>query len=294
MATSNQSVIERYSQIFLGTSSPTDLLQSVWDHRKAILDQILVSTLVYLLVCIILYKLVFKWRATKFPDQLRRVLLVTAHPDDECMFFGPTLLSLCRRKNCEVYVLCLSNGNYDKKGHLRRTELWSSCKVLGLRPENVILYNVTDLQDDPTVEWKVDKVAGIIRKYVESLQIEALISFDQDGVSHHANHCQIYYAIASLFFAKIIKEADCQFFALDSVNVFRKYLLLFDLPVTLLLSTNWFVLHWSDFRTARIAMKQHRSQLLWFRYLYIFTSRYMLINSLRQITVSDIELDLQL
>ena len=32
----------------------------------------------------------------------------TAHPDDECMFFGPALCRVLR--DHEVHVLCLSNG----------------------------------------------------------------------------------------------------------------------------------------------------------------------------------------
>lgn len=189
------------------------LATSLWDHFRTesavILDQVLISTLVYLLVCIGLYKIIFRYRPTRFPGlQLQqRVLVVTAHPDDECMFFGPTILSLSRRKDCEVYLLCLSNGNYDKKGHLRRAELWSSCKVLEMRPDNVTMCNVTELQDDPTSEWKAQKVAKIIQKYVDSLAIQTIITFDQDGVSRHSNHCQIYYAVASLFLAKSLRES---------------------------------------------------------------------------------------
>jgi N-acetylglucosaminylphosphatidylinositol deacetylase len=44
------------------------------------------------------------------PPQLgRHVLILTAHPDDECMFFGPTITSLVRAKT-RVHVLCLSTG----------------------------------------------------------------------------------------------------------------------------------------------------------------------------------------
>ena len=37
------------------------------------------------------------------------VLLITAHPDDECMFFAPTILSL-QQQEVQVYLLCLSEG----------------------------------------------------------------------------------------------------------------------------------------------------------------------------------------
>ncbi len=49
------------------------------------------------------------------------VMFVIAHPDDECMFFGPAITSMTqpvasdhsvgRRKAKHVYLLCLSDGN---------------------------------------------------------------------------------------------------------------------------------------------------------------------------------------
>jgi N-acetylglucosaminylphosphatidylinositol deacetylase len=50
------------------------------------------------------------FRSTQLPEKASRVLLVTAHPDDECMFFGPTLIALKRKTNCRIFVLCLSRG----------------------------------------------------------------------------------------------------------------------------------------------------------------------------------------
>lgn len=40
-----------------------------------------------------------------------RALLVTAHPDDECMFFAPTILKLVESQ-ASVYLLCLSTGRF--------------------------------------------------------------------------------------------------------------------------------------------------------------------------------------
>ena len=63
----------------------------------------------------------------------RRVLLVIAHPDDEAMFFVPTLMSL-QQASHEVSVLCLSRGDADGLGAIRERELTASCSVLGLAP----------------------------------------------------------------------------------------------------------------------------------------------------------------
>lgn len=82
------------------------------------LEHLLLVALAYSIVCLGLYHLVFRRSLSsgftlctneRFPN-CRRVLIVTAHPDDECMFFGPTILSLAKRSNCTIYLLCLSNG----------------------------------------------------------------------------------------------------------------------------------------------------------------------------------------
>ena len=41
----------------------------------------------------------------------KQVLILTAHPDDECMFFGPTITALrSGSSKTRVHVLCLSTG----------------------------------------------------------------------------------------------------------------------------------------------------------------------------------------
>jgi N-acetylglucosaminylphosphatidylinositol deacetylase len=45
------------------------------------------------------------------PISGRNILLVIAHPDDEVMFFGPTLVGITNSSaENNVRVLCLSNG----------------------------------------------------------------------------------------------------------------------------------------------------------------------------------------
>lgn len=88
------------------------------DNIKEALDHLILVILAYLLICFSIYQLIFRRFANRFHlisdvrlARYRRVLIVTAHPDDECMFFGPTILSLTQRKEpCTVYLLCLSNG----------------------------------------------------------------------------------------------------------------------------------------------------------------------------------------
>lgn len=74
------------------------------------------------------------------PDS--NVLLLTAHPDDECMFFAPTILSLTKHHHLEhgdgekkplnVFSLALSVGDAEGLGDTRREELGRSLDVLGV------------------------------------------------------------------------------------------------------------------------------------------------------------------
>lgn len=55
-----------------------------------------------------------------------------------------------------------------------------------------------------------------------------------------------------------------------------------------------YILPWDSRALIHKAMKQHRSQLLWFRRLYMLFSRYMLINTLQEMDLVDIELELEI
>lgn len=63
---------------------------------------------------------------------------MTAHPDDEAMFFLPTIMSLQKYK---IHLLCLSNGNYDKLGEIREKELKKCCDYLKFDKLEIITDN---------------------------------------------------------------------------------------------------------------------------------------------------------
>lgn len=76
--------------------------------------------------------------ATRFPAlRNKRICLLIAHPDDEAMFFAPTVLALTRPETGNhVKILCLSSGNADGLGETRKKELVKSGMLLGLRNED--------------------------------------------------------------------------------------------------------------------------------------------------------------
>lgn len=84
--------------------------------------------------------------SSRFPT-LRgaRVLLLIAHPDDEAMFFSPTMTALTRPdRGNHVKILCLSNGGKDGLGAVRTKEIRESALKLGIRSKEDVF-----VLDDP-------------------------------------------------------------------------------------------------------------------------------------------------
>ncbi|KAG8871656.1 N-acetylglucosaminyl-phosphatidylinositol de-N-acetylase [Tulasnella sp. 331] len=152
----------------------------------------------------------------------RRALLVTAHPDDECLFFAPTILSL-RETGTDVFGLVLSTGNQDGLGDVRVREAKASFSVLGLGEERVRVLDHPKLQDNITVVWSDILIQEVIGEHAKIWMIDDLITFDAGGVSNHPNHISVYNG-ARLLFSHPSITRGLRLFILESVRLDRKYI----------------------------------------------------------------------
>ena len=57
-----------------------------------------------------------------------RVLLITAHPDDESMFFAPVIITLTQA-NVEIFLLCLSEGHFIPLNTQPKTDVRTQCNT---------------------------------------------------------------------------------------------------------------------------------------------------------------------
>eukprot|EP01095_Lingulamoeba_sp_RSL-Kostka_P013617 TRINITY_DN5682_c0_g2_i1.p1 TRINITY_DN5682_c0_g2~~TRINITY_DN5682_c0_g2_i1.p1 ORF type:complete len:351 (+),score=67.97 TRINITY_DN5682_c0_g2_i1:76-1128(+) len=127
----------------------------------------------------------------------KKILLVTAHPDDEAMFFIPSIISLIK-DGLTVYLLCLSSGDYDGKGRIRKEELYKSCNILNIPSTNIEIVEHDELPDDPNREWDPQIISSIICKFLSKHKIRKILTFDDKGVSGHKNHISVYKAVKLL------------------------------------------------------------------------------------------------
>ncbi len=147
-------------------------------------------------------------------------VLVTAHPDDESMFFLPWIYYTTRQRTFDpsvssaVWLLCLTTGNYDGLGKIRSQELHDLNKNVlqdnGF--QKVIILDEPDIMPDhPNQRWNTLMVAQQIHATLRSTLDEEygpnqnrpitmnFVTFDQNGVSGHVNHIDTYYAVQHLF-----------------------------------------------------------------------------------------------
>ena len=241
------------------------------------LTLVLVSILTFCLAFYLVISQLYTRSSARPPGRMSRVLLVTAHPDDEVMFFGPTILSLVEA-GCDLYLLVMSPGR--EQGHTRKHELERSCQELGLKPGNVILVRHSKLRDDPTHRWREELVSNIVTRHLLSLNIDTLLTFDRKGVSGHRNHVALYHAAACLS----LENPPADIYSLSTVNVMRKYSSVLDVPMSFLLCPTVFISSLSQWWRLQRAMRQHWSQYTWYRRLYMVFSRYTLINTLELVS----------
>jgi len=158
-------------------------------------------------------------------------LLITAHPDDESMFFIPTLRNLLHLdhrndsnndrhgKKLNIQLLCLSNGDYRdvSDGPIRTKELHHACSLIGIDDDSkssgaasVVVLDDDRLKDGPNEVWNSDLLANTVlehlQKILSSIQQQStqqqqqqinvnIVTFDQGGVSGHPNHVDVFRGI---------------------------------------------------------------------------------------------------
>ncbi|CAF4276611.1 unnamed protein product, partial [Rotaria sp. Silwood2] len=240
------------------------------------------------------------------PEEIKKAknfLIVVAHPDDECLFFSPTILGLISRDKI-AHVLVLSTGNSNGLGSIREKELKQSCQRLDVNLSQCTSLNLTDLQDNPNRWWPKENISELIDKYIKEYNIDLLITFDHGGISGHRNHKSIAfgveYYIEKSFKTPLIYEISTAAFLFEFssiIDLFRTTIKFLPRLFRSLFSTIFpfifsppndhrilFVSSPFGYVKGLKAFHTHRSQMLWYRHIYTTFSRYMFINDLIKVS----------
>jgi N-acetylglucosaminylphosphatidylinositol deacetylase len=183
------------------------------------------------------------------------ILLVIAHPDDESMFFVPAISAVTGnqssksdsgRSSFQVFLLCMSSGNADQIGYVRKRELMESARILGIPPKCVCIIEDEQLQDGMDQVWNPQIVSRHVSEYVQKVNsehklasdngdvhdlcpISIIWTFDKFGVSGHPNHIAVHQGVGVFLQQQHASGSTCigsfvQGYALESWSLWCKYL----------------------------------------------------------------------
>lgn len=91
----------------------SDLTREIFDYLRDNAQHLAIIILLYIAFSFCFYYCLMKTKLVRQVGEIRNcknILFVTSHPDDECMFFGPSIITLTRKPGANVYLLCLSKG----------------------------------------------------------------------------------------------------------------------------------------------------------------------------------------
>ncbi|CCE64535.1 hypothetical protein TPHA_0I00280 [Tetrapisispora phaffii CBS 4417] len=253
-------------------------------------------------------------------QSLKSVNLIIAHPDDEVMFFTPTLLQLddILPTHVPFNVICLSKGvDVDGRavGDLRSNEIMDSLTMLlghrraGLNRE--VKLHQFEYEDGMDKQWDISKVVTDIQNTI-SMESNVdglkhwLLTFDAQGVSEHPNHIACYDAMMTLK-QKSSNPGDYLLMTLNSygsniilkyssflpvvfkllINIINDKFRIFELKQVPFLSMHkehdqiQFINTFPHYIMALSSMlNSHTSQMVWFRYGWWSFSRFVFVNDL--------------
>jgi LmbE family N-acetylglucosaminyl deacetylase len=124
------------------------------------------------------------------------MMLVIAHPDDECFGFGGAL-ALAADRGIETYVICLTDGqaatnrgeagSAQELGAIRRAEFAASCKILG-----VTRHELLDYQDGQLEFAEFWRITLQLVERIRHFKPDVVLTFGSDGGPNtHADHMMV-------------------------------------------------------------------------------------------------------
>jgi LmbE family N-acetylglucosaminyl deacetylase len=148
--------------------------------------------------------------------EMKTILAVLAHPDDESFGMGGTL-ALYAARGVQVHLVCATRGEvgevapellegFESIAKLRESELRCAAGILGLSGVHFLDYRDSGMPGSPDnthplalAAQPLDEVASRVVSYIRELKPQIVLTFDPIGGYRHPDHIAIQRATVRAF-----------------------------------------------------------------------------------------------
>ena len=142
---------------------------------------------------------------------MKKVLVIVAHPDDETIWMGGSLIR--NKKDWDTTLLCMCR----KSDNDRHPKFLKACQILGVKPF------IFDLDDENLKPIALEKYIDIIRQFSET-DYDYLFTHGKNGEYGHIRHEELHKAVNEMINQKILRVRKIFFFSyLKESNDFQGY-----------------------------------------------------------------------